>query len=77
MWYAGILHNIKLELVLVQLIQHYPVLRLSTSYELKYISFGYYTHCDHINYVWEDRCLGPHNSIHKWLKEEIIKHETA
>ena len=54
--------------------QHHPVLCVSTSYKLKYAPFDYYMHCDHIEYVWEDRRLGIHSSVHKWEKQ-LIKHE--
>ena len=68
MWYVGLLYLNKLKSVLVRLIQHHPVLRASTSDKLKYTPIDYYTHYDHIKYVWEDRRLGPHNSVHKWVK---------
>ena len=54
-WNTGLLHRNHIKPVLVRITQHYPVLRASTAYDLKYVPFDYYTHYDHIKYVWADR----------------------
>ena len=71
MLHAGLVHCNKLKSFLVWLAQHHPVLCASTSYKLKYAPFEYYTHYYHIKYVWADRRIFPHNSVHKWGKEKL------
>ena len=75
MWNAGLLHRNKLKQVLMQITHHHQVIRASTSYKLKYATFEYYMHYDHVQYVRVDIGLGPQKYEHKWGKEQMIKHD--
>ena len=75
MWHKSIVHWNQPKLFLVQLTQHHPVLRGSTSYELKYVPFDYCTNDDNIKYEWADRRKNPQNTVHKWGKEKNLNHE--
>ena len=76
MCHEVLVHHNQLKPVLLRLIQHHPVLCASTAYGLKYVPFDYFTHYYHINYPWADRHKVPHNSLLKWGKEKIIKHDS-
>ena len=70
MWHAGLLHGIKIKLVLERLKQQNTIIFASKAYKLKYVPFEYFIYYDVIQYAREDIRLGPHtsNRDRKWVK---------